>query len=142
MLFLLAIYHQLERFFQKSVNGNLLLAWWDLVRNKINAKPLSRKVFYFWTQIAQIKGIISLALVINIPKIPNICGSFFWTLNSRKERKNFVYSVFSVFKISLCLCASVCRTQSRQVAKCFLFFTFHFSFISLCVFASLRFKSR
>ena len=45
----------------------------------------------------------------------NLWLIFSRTRNSRKERKNFVNSVFSVFKISPRLCASVCRTQSRKV---------------------------
>ena len=45
----------------------------EATRYYLNAETQRRKVF-LRTQIAQIKGIISLALVINIPKIPNICG--------------------------------------------------------------------
>ena len=51
-------------------------------------QTLSRRVFYFRTQIPQIKGMVSLTLVINIPKIPNICGFIFF-LNTKftKETK-------------------------------------------------------
>ena len=38
-----------------------------------NAKPLSRKVFYLNTDCTDQRD-FSLALVINIPIIPNICG--------------------------------------------------------------------
>ena len=59
---------------------------------------------------------MSLALVINIPKIPNICGLFFRTRKPRKERKNFVYSVYyfpvvsgsaTNLSVQIILCTSV-----------------------------------
>ena len=55
----------------------LLVLFCFFRRRKQIFQTLRRKdteFFFFRTQITQIKGICSLTLVIDIPKIPKICG--------------------------------------------------------------------
>ena len=45
--------------------------------NFLNTEGTEKTIFFSQPQISQIRGIFSLALVIEIPKIPNICGFVF-----------------------------------------------------------------
>ena len=45
--------------------------------NFLNTEGTEKTNFFSQPQISQIRGIFSLALVIEIPKIPNICGFIF-----------------------------------------------------------------
>ena len=45
--------------------------------NFLNTEGTEKTIFFSQPQISQIRGIFSLALVIEIPKIPNICGFIF-----------------------------------------------------------------
>ena len=50
---------------------------------------------YFRTQISQIKGIFSLTLVIDIPKILNICGCIFISATLRLKIYGGTYALVS-----------------------------------------------
>ena len=74
-------------------------------------------VLYLEHRSHRLKGYFSLALVIEIPKIPEICGSIF-LLNTKntKRTKNFVYSVSSVF-INLKIKSKGKCLTAKKIAK-------------------------
>ena len=92
-----------------------------------NAKMQRSWVFFFWTQIAQIKGIMSLALVIEISTIPKICGCFFLNTESTKRTEYIKTSnklLFNWQQLPICAIFSIFLFLSRIREFANLFFEF------------------